>query len=96
MQKISFFATGKNGSRANCPRGIFHPNPSPNPKAKPNPNHNREGEGVTFFKGNCPDTVKNKSNKQPKRNKKQKNKEKINKTKEAKFYQIKINFSETF
>ena len=76
MQKISFFATGKNGSRTNCPRGIFHPNPSPNPKAKPNPNHNREGEGVTFFGGNCPDTVKTKETKNQKETKNKKIKKK--------------------
>ena len=86
MQKISLFSTSKSGSRTIAPEENFPPNPSPNPKANPNPKPNW---GAIFFWGNCPGNGKNKI---LKLNKKQQNKEQINKTKEAKFYQIKKNF----
>ena len=62
--------------------------PNPNPNANPNSNANR---GAIFLEGNCPDTGKNKRNGKQKRNKK---KGKRNKTEDAKFYQMKTNFSE--
>ena len=73
--------------------GQFHPrkitpNPNPNPNANANSNRNR---GAIFLEGNCPDTVKNKRNEKQKRNEK---KGKRNKTEDAKFYQMKTNFSE--
>ena len=62
--------------------------PNPDPNANPNSDPN---QGAIFLEGNCPDTGKNKRNEKQKRNKK---KGKRNKTEDAKFYQMKTNFSE--
>ena len=88
MQKIFFFATGKNGSRAIAPEEHFTPILALTLKLTQTLTTTGKGRGQ-FSLGEI-------RNEKPKRNEKQENKEKINKTKEAKFYQIKTNFSETF
>ena len=62
-KKSPFFATVK------MVLGQLPPNSSPNPKAIANISPN-QGGGGDFFRGNSPDTGKNKRNEKTKRNKK--------------------------
>ena len=61
-KKSPFFSIGK------MVLGQLPPNSSPKPKANANPNSNRGG--AIFFRGNSPNTGKNKRNEKAKRIKK--------------------------
>ena len=63
MRKISFFSTGKNGSKTIAPEENFPPILALTLKLTQ--------PGAIFFGGDCPDSGKNKRNEKPKINKKQ-------------------------